>query len=232
MSRSWIVWVLMLVLVVGCKPDEPNQGGESNDLNGHEYVDLGLPSGTLWATCNVGADSPEGYGDYFAWGDTIPKEMYDWKSYRYATFVDGHYELNKYCTDSSCGFNGFVDSLTVLESVDDAVRANWGAGWRMPTKEEWQELYQNTTFTWTSMNGVKGRLLTGSNGNSIFLPAAGFHMDGEFICTGIGLYWSSALQTSCQVAAWSFHFDLGSCHLCGTFERCRGHVIRPVCVHR
>lgn len=199
MKNALKVVMLLLVFAVGCKPDEPNNGGDNNHLNGHEYVDLGLPSGTLWATCNVGADSPEDYGDYYAWGDTLPKTMYDWKSYPYATFVDGHYELTKYCMDSCCGFNGFVDYVTVLEPVDDAVTANWGTGWRMPTKEEWAELYQNTTFIWTSQNGIEGRLLTGSNGNSIFLPAAGFHIDSE------------------------------SCHTCGTFERCRGHAVRPVC---
>lgn len=125
MKNALKVVMLLLVFAVGCKPDEPNNGGDNNHLNGHEYVDLGLPSGTLWATCNVGADSPEDYGDYYAWGDTLPKTMYDWKSYPYATFVDGHYELTKYCMDSSCGFNGFVDDLTVLELVDDAVTANW-----------------------------------------------------------------------------------------------------------
>ena len=229
MKSALKVVMLMLVFAVGCKPDEPNNGGENHELNGHEYVDLGLPSGILWAACNLGAGKPEDCGDYYAWGDTLPKEMYDWKSYRYATFVDGHYELNKYCTDSCWGVNGFVDSLTVLEPVDDAALANWGTGWRMPAAAEWEELYQNTTCVWTVQNGVGGRLLTGSNGNSIFLPATGFHLDGELICMGLGIYWSSSLQTSCQVAAWSFHFDDVNCHVCGTYERCRGQVVRAVC---
>ena len=229
MSRSWMVLALLLILVAGCKPEEPNNGGESNDLNGHEYVDLGLPSGTLWATCNLGADKPEDCGDYFAWGDTIPKAMYDWKSYRYANYVDGCYMLNKYCTDSYWGFNGFVDSLTVLESVDDAALVQWGAGWRMPTKEDYSELFENTTYEWTSQNDVEGRLLTGPNGNSIFLPATGFRLEGDLLCTGLGLYWSSTLQTGSQMSAWSFHFDYEDCHVCGTYERSRGQCVRALC---
>ena len=229
MSRASVVMVLLLAFVVACKPEEPINGEDSHVLNGHEYVDLGLPSGTLWATCNVGADTPEDCGDYFAWGDTIPKEMYDWKSYQYATFVDGRYELSKYCTDSYWGFNGFVDSLTMLEPVDDAALAQWGVGWRMPTKEDYAELFQNTTYAWTTQNGVEGRLLTGSNGNSIFLPATGFCLEGEPLCPGLGLYWSSSLQTSSQMSAWSFHFDYEDCHVCGTYERSRGQCVRAVC---
>lgn len=227
MSRSWMVMALMLILLSGChKSEEPvNHGGS---LNGHEYVDLGLPSGTLWATCNLGADKPEDCGDYYAWGDTVPKEMYDWKSYRYANFVDGCYMLNKYCTDSYWGFNGFVDSLTVLESVDDAALVQWGAGWRMPTKEDYSELFENTTYEWTTQNGVEGRLLTGPNGNSIFLPATGFRLEGDLLCTGLGLYWSSTLQTGSQMSAWSFHFDYEDCHVCGTYERSRGQCVRAV----
>jgi hypothetical protein len=228
MNRTSFVMVLMLALVVGCRPEEPNNDDDNHILNGHEFVDLVLPSGMLWATCNVGADTPEDCGDYFAWGDTITKEMYDWKSYQYATWVDGRYELTKYCTDSSCGYNGFVDGLIVLEPVDDAVLANWGTGWRMPTAEEWDELYQNTTCVWTIQNDVCGRLLSASNGNSIFLPATGFRLDGELICTGLGVYWSSSLQYGCQVAAWSFHFDDVNCHVCGTYERSRGQCVRAV----
>ena len=142
------VFMLMMVFAVSCnKPIEPNNGGGNgpqNDsiiddglLNGHAYVDLGLPSGILWATCNLGADTPEDFGDYFAWGETEPKELYDWKSYKYGCFNHERYELNKYCTDSVYGLNGFVDDLTLLELEDDVARACWGDGWRMPTIEEW-----------------------------------------------------------------------------------------------
>ena len=217
------------MLSAGCKKhseDVVNSGG-GGDCN-HVYVDLGLPSGTLWATYNIGADSPEDAGDYFAWGETETKAFYDWKNYKYSTYSDDSYKLNKYCTDSNFGLNGVADSLTVLETVDDVVVARWGSDWRMPTSEEYNELYQNTSFTWTTLNGVSGRLLTGSNGNSIFLPATGFYLDDTLICTGLGIYWSSSLQTECQVAGWSLHFDDVNCHVCGTYERCRGQVVRAV----
>ena len=216
---------VLSVFVVGCKKDNNDTNG---NYDGHEYVDLGLPSGTLWATCNVGANKPEETGYYFAWGETETKDIYDWKQYKYSAFIDDDFKLTKYCTDSSCGYYGFVDSLTVLEPVDDVVLADWGSNWRMPTAEEFNELYQNTTFTWTTVNGVGGRLAVGSNGNSIFLPATGFRLDDELICAGLGIYWSSSLQTTSQVAGWSLHFDDVNCHVCGTYERSRGHCVRAV----
>ena len=221
-----IILSVLAVFVVGCKKENNDTNGGNYD--GHEYVDLGLPSGTLWATCNVGADNPEDTGDYFAWGETETKDMYDWKQYKYITIVDNDFKLTKYCTDSNCGYYGFVDSLTVLEPVDDVAVAKWGTGWRMPTAEEFNELYQNTTFTWTTVNGVDGRLAVGSNGNSIFLPATGFRLDDELICMGLGLYWSSSLQTVSQISAWSLHFDDVNCHVCGTYERSRGQCVRAV----
>ena len=224
--------VLMMLFAASCtKPDGPNNGGNNgnNDtIEEHEYVDLGLPSGTLWATCNVGADSPEGIGDYFAWGETRPKDAYGWRSYRYGDCVNDCFEMTKYCTDSCWGLNGFVDGLSILESIDDAATANWGPNWRMATKEEWEELYQNTDWIWTDRNGVKGRQLTGPNGNSIFLPAKGFYLDSEVICTGLGIYWSNTLHTGFPERGWSLHLDFESCHVCGTYERCRGQLVRAV----
>lgn len=219
------VILVLPIVFVGCKKEKNVADGVVVDS---DYVDLGLPSGALWAKCNVGADNPEEVGDYFAWGETEIKDIYDWKKYKYSAFDDESYKLTKYCTDSTYGYNGFVDNLTILESDDDAVIANWGAGWRMPTAEEFDELNQNTTVVWTTINGVDGRLLTGPNGNSIFLPATGFYLDGELICTGLGIYWSSSLQTTSQVSAWSLHFDNVNCHVCGTYERSRGQVVRAV----
>ena len=227
---SVVLITLVIVFVIGCKKEKNNV--IEVVVEHHEYVDLGLPSGTLWAKCNIGADNPEDFGDYFAWGETLTKEIYDWKQYKYSVFEEDSYKLNKYCTDPSCGFGGFVDNLTVLESGDDVARAEWGENWRMPTSEEFNELYQNTTFVWTEINGVYGRLLTGSNGNSIFMPATGFRLDDQLICTGLGVYWSSSLQTDCQVAAWSLHFDDVNCHVCGTYERSRGQVVRAVSNNR
>ena len=232
MSRTLKViatMMLMMVFAVSCKkPDEPNNGENNDTIEVHEYVDLGLPSGTLWATCNVGADHPEDIGDYFAWGETTPKEVYDWSGYKYGDMVNGLFAMSKYSTDSCYGFNGFVDNLTILESADDAATANWGTGWRMPTKEEWKELFLKTTCVWTTQNGVEGRLLTGTNGNSIFLPATGFRIDDELIGPGLGIYWSSSLHTDFNERGWSFHFEGENCHVCGTYERNRGQVVRAV----
>ena len=120
-------------------------GGGGGD---HEWVDLGLPSGTLWATCNVGANSPEEYGDYFAWGETQPKEYYDWSTYQYCN--GSHYMLTKYCPTSGYGYNGFTDNLTILLPEDDASTVNCGSDWRIPTSEEWRELFSYTTSTWST----------------------------------------------------------------------------------
>ena len=193
----------------------------------HEYVDLGLPSGLLWATCNVGADSPEDYGDYFAWGETQPKSTYNWSTYQYCN--DYYNTLTKYCNNSGYGYNGFTDNLTTLLPEDDAATANWGDGWRMPTNEEWQELYNNTTVTWTQQNGVNGRLFTAANGNSLFLPAAGYR--GGVSLNGAGTLdycWSSSLYTDSPNYAWYFYFssDLYDMHYYG--GRCVGQSVRPV----
>ena len=158
-----------------------------NTLNGHIFVDLGLPSGLLWATCNVGASSPEDSGDYFAWGETTPKEMYSLENYKYSNSEDEL--LTKYCDNSQYGHDGFVDNLSILEASDDAATANWGSGWHMPSVSEFEELMDNCTLTWTTQNGASGYLFTGSNGNSIFLPAAGYRYDGGLL-TGHGEYWA------------------------------------------
>ena len=192
----------------------------------HAYVDLGLPSGLLWATCNVGADSPEDYGDYFAWGETQPKDTYNWSTYQYC---NGDYNtLTKYCNNSSYGYNGFTDDLTTLLPEDDAATANWGSDWRMPTEEEWQELYNNTTVTWTTQNGVNGRLFTASNGNSLFLPAAGSRYDSSLNDAGTyGYYWSSSLDTGNPSSAWYFYFDSGGYYV-GSNLRYYGQSVRGV----
>ena len=161
----------------------------------HEYVDLGLPSGTKWATCNVGANSPEEYGDYFAWGETKPKSTYDWSTYKWCN--GSSKTMTKYCTRSDYGYNGFTDNLTELQPEDDAATANWGSGWQMPSLAQIQELKNSsyTTSEWTQLNGVYGRKVTSkSNGNSIFLPAAGYRWYGELEFAGSrGEYWSSSL---------------------------------------
>ncbi len=192
----------------------------------HEYVDLGLPSGLLWATCNVGADTPEVYGDYFAWGETTPKDTYNWSTYQYC---NGSYNtMTKYCQNSSYGYNGFTDDLTTLLPEDDAATANWGEGWRMPTKAEFEELYNNTTVTWTQQNGVNGRLFTAANGNSIFLPAAGYRNNSSLFTAGsYGYYWSSSLDTDDPYDAWYFYFGSDYCGMSDDY-RYYGQSVRAV----
>ena len=206
--------------------DELNFNTLDGGCNNHDYVDLGLPSGTLWATCNVGASSPEEYGDYFAWGETLPKDGYYWSNYLYC---NGSYStLTKYCNDAVYGYNGFADNLTTLLSEDDAATANWGEGWRMPTHEEFEELYNNTTCTFATQNGVFGSLFTASNGNSIFLPAAGSDSyQYEIICW----YRSSSLNTINANKAWLFVANFnGSEWIYGTNaqERSIGFPVRAV----
>ena len=235
----------MLAVFTACEKNEPNDngngintdqnGGNSNTgsdnatgtANGHGYVDLGLPSGLKWATCNVGATSPKEYGDYYAWGETEPNTNYDWSTYKWC---DGsETTLTKYNINSSYGT---VDNKTVLELADDAARANWGGVWRMPTDAEWTELRENCTWTWTSDyngTGVKGRIVTSNiNGNSIFLPAAGSRDNDGLDLAGIyGLYWSSSLNMGYPDGALGVGFYSDGVYRGGS-SRCCGLSVRPV----
>lgn len=187
----------------------------------YKCVDLGLPSGTLWADRNVGADSPEGYGDYFAWGETAPKSTYNWSTYNKGNSII----VTKYCTNSNYGT---VDNKTVLDLEDDAAYVNMGPEWRMPTKGELTELMSYCTWTLTTQNGTRGNKLTGPNGNSIFLPLAGNRNDSDLNNDGsFGYYWSSSLYESNQYSAWYLSFNLGS-HSTDDIGRNRGLTVRAV----
>ena len=205
--------------LVSCESDNLKDSSKN-----HEWVDLGLPSGTKWATCNVGATKPEEYGDYYAWGETEPKTTYDWSTYKWC---NGDYDTQtKYCTDSSYGT--VVDNKTVLELADDAARANWGGAWRMPTDAEWTELRENCTWTWTTKNGVNGyEVKSNINGNSIFLPAAGFRGGDDLYDAGYGDYWSSSLSTDYPYNAWYVYFSSVGVDRGGIY-RCYGLSVRPV----
>ena len=165
-----------------------------------KYVDLGLPSRALWATMNVGASCPEDYGDYFAWGETIPKDSYGWSTYKWCEGTD--LTLTKYCTDSDYGT---VDRKYVLDPEDDAAHVRWGSPWRMPTVEEQRELINNCTREWMSYNGVYGLMLTGPNGNKLFLPAAGY-CKANFTANQSteGFYWSRSIGSNSVVASHIF----------------------------
>ena len=209
-------------------PDTPTEPEEpENTENGHEYVDLGLS--VKWATCNVGATKPEEYGDYFAWGETQPKETYNWSTYKWC---NGSYDTQtKYCTMSYCGT---VDGKTVLETADDAATAIWGGAWRMPTKAEQDELRNNCTWEWTSENGVNGYRVTsnkeGYTDKSIFLPAAGFRDDSSlYEAGGDGYYWSCSLNTFEPNGAYILHFNASSMDYWGNYGRTYGRSVRPVC---
>ncbi len=163
----------------------------------HEYVDLGLPSGTLWATMNIGANAPEEYGNYYAWGETEPKERYAWDNYKWNN-GNRFNKLTKYCNNSSYGFEGFTDGLTELEPEDDAATVNWGQEWRMPTDAQLNELLTQCNWLWTTSNGVNGYLLTSkTNGATMFLPAAGYFFSNQIYSTGtIAYYWSRLVNPS------------------------------------
>ena len=191
--------------------------------NGHEYVDLGLPSGLKWATCNVGASSPEDYGGYYAWGETEEKDNYSWSTYKWCR---GSYDTQtKYCTDSSYGT---VDNKTVLDPEDDVAHVKWGGTWRMPTLDEQKELLNKCTWTWITQNGVNGYKVTGPNGNSIFLPAAGYRYGTEVSYRGSdGYYWSSSLFSNYSNLAYNLYFDSGF-HDWYYYNRYDGLSVRPV----
>ena len=201
----------------------PQAVATSASTGGHEYVDLGLS--VKWATCNVGANKPEEYGDYFAWGETAPKEVYDWSTYKWCNGSET--TLTKYCTDDSLGI---VDNKTQLELSDDAAHVNWGGDWRMPTDAEMTELIEQCIWTWTTQNGVNGYKVTSKrNGNSIFLPAASCRYDTSLGRAGSnGSYWSSSLYmgSSCCV---SYLYFSSSCVERFPNDQYFGFSVRPVC---
>ena len=224
--------------MVSCdKDDESNSsndntsttGGGSNlgtdpDTTSGEWVDLGLPSGLLWATCNLGATSPEEYGDYFAWGETAPKEVYNWETYKWC---NGTWDtLTKYNFQS---YYGAVDNNAELDTADDAAQANWGLSWKMPTKAQQDELHEHCNWQWTTRNGVNGYLGTGPNGKTLFLPAAGYKDGTRLVSEStFGYYWSHSLYYSMSLYAYDQLFFSGSNPGWNNQERSFGLSIRPV----
>ena len=188
-------------------------------------VDLGLS--VYWGTTNIGASKPEDYGDYYAWGETEPKESYSWSTYKYGTSSSGPFF--KYNTSDSYGT---VDNKTVLEPEDDVASVKLGGEWRMPTDAEWTELRTKCTWTWTTNyngTGVKGQIVTATNGNSIFLPAAGYRRDTKLYDAGsYGYYWSSSLNTDKPSIAWYVNFNSGTVRRRDYGYRSYGQSVRPV----
>ncbi len=193
-------------------------------INGHKFVDLGLPSGLLWAACNVGAATAADDGDYYAWGETATKTDYSWSTYKYGTSSSN---LTKYNS---------TDGKTVLDKEDDAAYVNWGSSCRMPTDEEFTELKNsaNCKWTWTSQTTYSGTSINGykvtsvKNGNWIFLPASGYRFNGGLYYHGsYGCYWSSTLYSSDSNIAYYLYFYSGYFNW-DYSNRYIGHTVRPV----
>ena len=192
-------------------------------INEYEYVDLGLPSGLRWAKCNIGAETETDYGDFFMWGSVTPNTP-DECVWEHAPFNGGNTSYN------ADAFNKVKDTACpngILAKEYDAAAQIMGSGWRMPTDTEIQELLDNTTNEWTQVNGVNGRKFTASNGNSIFIPAAGTCSDGSVYDVGSSYVWSSSLNTSNPGGAWYLDFGSGNCSMYGG-TRYYGQSVRGV----
>lgn len=248
MKRIIYLFLMSLfVLFTACEDDDKGDTSISNDESvvdildgeaytcdgtesGHDYVDLGLTSGTMWATTNIGAKEPQSNGDFFAWGETSPKGSYSWSSYE---FGYGLRRLTKYCSKADFGEKEYVDTKNVLDEEDDAAHVNWGGKWIMPTHEQQKELIKQCYWVWTSNynkskvagyvvfkakspedKGVctlKGEVHLSSYSLSdahIFLPATGTYLNSFHLVVGkYGEFWSSSLNTSSPSFSWTLSFE-------------------------
>ncbi len=210
MKKIYLIMTLVCMMMVSFKPE----GGDGRH-EGHEYVDLGLS--VKWATCNVGANSPEEYGNYYACGETTTKDTYG------------------YDNCSTCGLStselqsqGYIDNNGNLTAQYDAATANWGGDWRMPTFDELNELRTQCTWTWTTQKGVNGYKVTGPSGASIFLPAAGYRGGSSLNLSGsFGYFWSSTPYESDSYGAYILGFGSVN-HYMSHIYRYYGHSVRPV----
>ena len=216
MKASKVIFVVLLLLLYV-------------PANGQEYVDLGLS--VNWATCNVGADKPEDYGDYYAWGETEPKSEYTWENYKFRKSGDADYnvKLSKYGVK--------VDGKTVLDPEDDVAHEKWGGSWRIPSEAEFQELFDNCTTIRDSLNGIYGYRLTsklpGYTDRSIFLPDAGHKWRSETTHEGACEYYVNSLHVlpgqNLYRLALAFLIDSHPFKWTLVCDRCEGYPIRPVC---
>lgn len=173
------------------------------DDNHPHAIDLGLPSGTLWSCCNVGASTPEDYGDYFAWGETKTKKIYSNDTYNWCIGDS----LTKYNTKMIAGYRGFVDNKIILDNDDDAAMMNWG-GWSTPTREEFLELINLCTWTKKSVSGVNGYIVTCYNDKSIFIPAAGYFRNMDIEQLGYNCeYWSNSIDPNSPHYPYKLYVD-------------------------
>lgn len=178
--------------------------GERDAYGSHQFVDLGLPSGTLWATTNVGAQSREDFGYYVAWGEYMEKPEYTWANYKWG---EGSHTLTRYCREST---NGTVDGMGTLLDADDVAHRMWHYQWQVPSVNQIMELVDNCTWVWSSVNGVKGYYVFGRNNRSIFLPATGY-VDGTDLCN-VGtdaVYWTRELFHNNDAVAYGLLIEKG-----------------------
>ena len=199
---------------------DPSVSPPSGNANGYDYVDLGLS--VMWATSNVGATTPQQPGDLVAWGETTTKDVFDWSTYRWYNLADTM--ITKYCVSSRYGY---VDNIVVLDSIDD-IAAHMGGAWRMPTDEQWDELRTRCKWYWSYQNGINGYKVVADNGNSIFLPAAGYRTDTTTLdIDKEGHYWSSHLHVDFSTYARGVYFTNTDVNAFYNGRYC-GQSVRPV----
>lgn len=205
MKRLYITLTVLLTSFIANAQSCP-------DDNHPHAIDLGLPSGTKWACCNMGTNTPEGYGGYYAWGETEEKEIYDWTSYiQYDTLMGTCHDIGS----------------DIAGTEYDAPHVYWGSFWVMPSQGQIQELISKCSYIWKTENGVGGGLFTGPSGGTIFLPAADIRWDGFLECFISGGYYWSSTQSTVSNDAYQLCFDSGGAG-CGGNNRSHGQTIRPV----
>ena len=193
--------------------DNPQDYLPCPDGNHPHMIDLGLPSGTKWACCNVGANKPEAFGGYYAWGETADKDVYSWNTYIHC---DGDWDS---CHDLGNDIAG---------TQFDVAHVKWGGSWKMPSQDQNSELFEKCTYEWTTRNGVEGGKFTGPNGATIFLPAAGYRLRDYLHNTGkYGHYWPSTQHPSYRENAYFLYFNSGNAHW-SSYPRSFASTVRPV----
>lgn len=220
---------IIAIVMMACGGISPELDQLSGEENGHGYMDLGLS--VMWAHVNMGAEVVGEYGDFYAWGETEPKDYFSYDNYKYCKREGTAYKYLKYCTDPS---SGPVDGLTTLEPEDDAAHVQWGGSWRMPTKEEWIELREKCTWKYSHENNKKGWTVTGPNGNKIFFPLAGGQTWNEISSRGSAGYYRSATlgekySSTTYIVIMFSDDDDESAVTWSDGSRAFGQSIRPVC---
>ena len=227
MKKLLTIFALMLVAFTANAQSCP-------DNNHPHMIDLGLPSGTKWACCNVDDDaskqSPTNYGSYYAWGETEVKDVYNDVTYQYSTGVDedGDGRYDDFHEDTFCYGVNMDLGCDIAGTKYNVAHVKWGGSWVMPSFDQIQELLDNCTYEWITVNGVDGGKFIGSNGGSIFLPAAGGRYGSDLYGAGSnGFYWSSTQSPSFASRAYDLRFYSGYTD-CSSSRRSRGPIVRPV----